>query len=217
MGRIDYKKLYELQDEVFEIVFRVENIFYLTGGTCLSRFYVEKRYSEDLDFFADASPRYAFAVRRLKVNFLERFRLTVEVEAKDFTRFRINDLLQIDFVNEYAPRHKDVIVTPSGYLIDNVENILTNKLTAIIGRDNPKDVFDIYLIWKLYSFSWVEILDSAHKKAFFSDDELIIRLKTFPTELFDSLETTDPTFVDDFDQDLPKIIEEIRARCAHGV
>jgi len=51
MGSLDYKKLYALQDEVLEKVFAVEDEFYLTGGTALSRFYQEKRYSDDLDFF----------------------------------------------------------------------------------------------------------------------------------------------------------------------
>jgi len=51
MGSINYAMLYSLQDEVLSIVFEVENEFYLTGGTCLSRFFVEKRYSDDLDFF----------------------------------------------------------------------------------------------------------------------------------------------------------------------
>ena len=50
MGSIDYKKLYSLQDEVLEIVFRVEDEFYLTGGTALSRFYQAKRYSEAKKF-----------------------------------------------------------------------------------------------------------------------------------------------------------------------
>jgi len=53
MDSIDYKKLYTLQDEVLKIVFETENEFYLTGGTCLSRFYVAKRYSDDLDFFTN--------------------------------------------------------------------------------------------------------------------------------------------------------------------
>ena len=53
MGCItNYKELYKLQDKVLDVVFSAENIFYLTGGTCLSRFYKEKRYSDDfeLDF-----------------------------------------------------------------------------------------------------------------------------------------------------------------------
>ncbi len=55
--KIDFERLYALQDSVLETVFSTETEFYLTGGTCLSRFYQAKRYSDDLDFFADASPR----------------------------------------------------------------------------------------------------------------------------------------------------------------
>ncbi|OQA95049.1 MAG: hypothetical protein BWY23_02553 [Spirochaetes bacterium ADurb.Bin218] len=33
MDYLDYNNLYRLQDEVMEVVFSVENIFYLTGGT----------------------------------------------------------------------------------------------------------------------------------------------------------------------------------------
>ena len=46
MAGIDYNKLYKLQDKVLAIVFETEIFFYLTGGTCLSRFYIEKRYSD---------------------------------------------------------------------------------------------------------------------------------------------------------------------------
>ena len=64
---MDYKILYNLQDKVLKIVFDTEQLFYLTGGTCLSRFYQEKRYSDDLDFFTNASPRYSFALRNIKI------------------------------------------------------------------------------------------------------------------------------------------------------
>lgn len=209
MDSIDYKKLYKLQDEVLKVVFEIENEFYLTGGTCLSRFYSEKRYSDDLDFFTNQSARYSFAVKNIKQALQIKFDLKVEVESKDFTRFYINDLLQVDFVNDIAFRYKDVVVTSSNYLIDNIENILSNKLTAIIGRDNPKDVFDIYLIWKFYDFSWKEILDSAHKKAGFSNEELLVRMVSFPKELLNSIKLIDKTFLDNFDKDFPKIIKEI--------
>ena len=55
MGSINYKVLYELQDKVLDVVFKTENEFYLTGGTCLNRFYTEKRYSDDLDFLQKIS------------------------------------------------------------------------------------------------------------------------------------------------------------------
>lgn len=154
MGSIDYTKLYLLQDEVLKVVFDTEHEFYLTGGTCLSRFYVEKRYSDDLDFFTNQSPRYSFAIKNIKKALLERFGLVVEVESKDFTRFKIDDLLQVDFVNDISFRYKEPRISEENYLLDTVENILSNKITAVIGRDNPKDIFDIYLIWKFYEIRW---------------------------------------------------------------
>ena len=209
MGSIDYKELYSLQDKVLAVVFQVQSEFYLTGGTCLSRFYIEKRYSDDLDFFTNQSPRYNFVIKKIKKALEENFQLTTEVQSKDFTRFKVDDLLQLDFVNDISFRYKDVVVDENNYLLDNIENILSNKITAVIGRDNPKDIFDIYLIYKFYSFEWKEILDAAHEKAGFSNEELIIRLKSFPKELLKEIKIIDTTFLNDFDIDFPKIIDEI--------
>ena len=206
---VDYKKLYKLQDKVLETVFDTEQLFYLTGGTCLSRFYQEKRYSDDLDFFTNASPRYSFALRNIKIALQKKFTLTVEVESKDFTRFKINDLLQLDFVNDISSRYGEVIVTQNGFLIDNIENILSNKLTAVIGRDNPKDIFDIYLISKSYKIDWTDILKSAHEKAGFSNEELIIRLKSFPKKLLHEIKIVDKDFLHDFETEFKNVIKNI--------
>ncbi|MBS1681024.1 MAG: nucleotidyl transferase AbiEii/AbiGii toxin family protein [Bacteroidetes bacterium] len=46
-------KLYPLQDEILRIVESVNSIFYMTGGTVLSRAYLHHRYSDDLDFFVN--------------------------------------------------------------------------------------------------------------------------------------------------------------------
>ncbi|RKX75569.1 MAG: hypothetical protein DRP87_14235 [Spirochaetes bacterium] len=215
MASIDYKKLYELQDKVLNTVFSVEKEFYLTGGTCISRFYQEKRYSDDLDFFTHNSPRYSFAVKNIKSALQKKFTLGTEVETKNFVRFRVENLLQIDFINDISTRYKDIIVTETGFLIDNIENILSNKLTAVIGRDNPKDVFDIYLICVFYSFSWDEILTAAHEKAGFTNEELVIRLKSFPRELLESVNCIYDKFLDNFDKEFPLIIEEIIQESYH--
>jgi len=209
MDNIDYKELYELQDKVLEIVFAVEREFYLTGGTCISRFYVEKRYSDDLDFFTNQSRRYSFAVKNVKIALQKIFNLTVEVESKDITRFKIDGILQVDFVNDMACRYKEPLLNEKNFLYDNIENILSNKITAVIGRDNPKDVFDIFLICKYYNCDWKEILDASHDKAGFTNDELVIRLKSFPKELLEKIKITDETFLDDFEAGWDKIIKEI--------
>ena len=59
MAPIDYIRLYRLQDEILPIIFQADTEFYLTGGTCLHRFYCEKRYSDDLDLFTNFSNTFA--------------------------------------------------------------------------------------------------------------------------------------------------------------
>ena len=78
MVEINYEDFYSLQDEVMDIIFTAEREFYLTGGTCLNRFYWKKRYSDDLDFFTNDSKRYYFAVKNIKVALKKRFSLTDE-------------------------------------------------------------------------------------------------------------------------------------------
>lgn len=180
MEAIEYKKLYALQDAVLQEVFRAEQEFYLTGGTCLSRFYVAKRYSDDLDFFTNRSARYSFSLKNIIAALEKKFSVKTEAQSKDFARFIVNGQLQVDFVNDIAFHYKDIKVTESGYLIDNVENIFANKLTAIIARDNAKDVFDIILIAKYFNFSYQDILTAAQKKMAFAIEDLIVRLKEFP-------------------------------------
>jgi len=215
MGSVDYKKLYELQDRVLEILFATEDIFYLTGGTCLSRFYQEKRYSDDLDFFADNEPRFKVGIKNIKAKMQEEFTVYEDTVTKDFVRWIIDDSLQVDFINDRVYRYGESILLESGYQIDNIYNILSNKLNAVIDRDEPKDIFDIYMISKFYSFSWQDILEASHKKAYFSHEDLIIRLKTFPLELIESINLIDLNFLDNFEKEFPLIIEEINEMGFH--
>jgi predicted nucleotidyltransferase component of viral defense system len=209
MDRLDYKKLYQLQDKVLDIVFTTESIFYLTGGTCLCRFYNEKRYSDDLDFFTHINDDFGRAVKNIKKALSKKLTIEVEVSSKDFIRFKVDGFLQIDFVNDRVMRYKKTIHLNNGYIIDNCENILANKITAIIGRDSPKDIFDLYLIDRFYDYRWSSILKIAHKKASFSNHDLIIRLRTFPLYLLKNITLTDNNFLDNFENEYKLVINKI--------
>ena len=209
MKNINYRTLYDLQDGVFNIVFSLNNSFYLTGGTCLSRFYWEKRYSDDLDFFTDNTSLYSLSVKEIEKKLKIRHNVTKLVESRDFIRVVIDDVLQIDFVNDRVPRYKDIIFLKNGFRIDNVENILCNKVTAVIGRDNPKDIFDIYLIAKFHDFIWYDILKFSKKKMAFKDEDFVFRLKTFPDSLMNEIKLVDQNFLDNFNIDFPILVEDI--------
>jgi len=209
MGSIDYKKLYSLQDKVLDTVFDVEDEFYLTGGTALSRFYYAKRYSDDLDFFTNNSQRYSYAVKNIISSLSKNFKIDYEINSRDFIRLKIDSILQVDFVNDRVVRYKEPLILDNGYKIDNIENILSNKLTAIIGRDNPKDIFDIYLIDKYNSIDFEEIIKIAQDKMHFSKDDLLIRLKSFPTYLLKGIKLIDKDFLNDFSKNYKQIIKKI--------
>ena len=102
MGQtIDYEELYRLQDIVFVHLFKLDNVFYLTGGTALHRFTYNLRYSDDLDFFSDNDPnfhehleQFLYALREHEIQF------TRLVSSKNFGRIIVEDCLQADFVKE---------------------------------------------------------------------------------------------------------------------
>lgn len=179
---IDYKKLYVLQDEILSVVFSLDNSFYLTGGTALHRFYYDCRYSDDLDFFANGDSIFGESVHEIIAVLIEKdYEVKHTVQAKDFHRVMIDDFLQLDFVNDRVHREGKSSVI-DGIRIDNKMNILANKITAIVGRDEEKDFFDLFVLAKNESFNWLEILEIASKKSVFEKDILIYRLESFPLE-----------------------------------
>ena len=64
--RKDYKLLYLLQNRFLDWWAQFELPFYLTGGTALGRFYLNHRYSEDLDFFVNADPEFSKHILLIK-------------------------------------------------------------------------------------------------------------------------------------------------------
>jgi predicted nucleotidyltransferase component of viral defense system len=56
------RKLYPLQDKILRIVASTKNNFYLTGGTALSRFYLNHRFSDDLVFFVNGESDFLLQV-----------------------------------------------------------------------------------------------------------------------------------------------------------
>ena len=193
----DYSKLYKLQDK-FLTWWRTLGIpFYLTGGTALGRFYLNHRYSEDLDFFTNNDPNYQAHLKQFKSRLGEVFEIDTQntLYTEDYTRLFIHDktpssqpdppaLLKIELVNDVEYRFGKPLPYQYG-LIDTPANILANKLTTIVGRDEPKDVFDIVQIARSYSFTWDTIFNDAKQKTIINEIDVEERLYSFPLEWLD--------------------------------
>ena len=142
--------LYPFQDEVFSLI--QTNRFYLSGGTCLSRFYYHHRFSEDLDFFFDgylySKEEFEIVYREIINRISEKFTTEITIEAEYFKRgfiYKEDIPLKIEFIYE---NYKNVGNRNEihGIWIDSKENIATNKLTAAYDRKNIKDFIDLYYL-----------------------------------------------------------------------
>jgi hypothetical protein len=127
--------------------------FYLTGGTALAAFYLEHRYSDDLDFFT-RDPEHLRMGDALVERGVRAAGLTVDdypPRAAVFRRF----LLTGDADPTHALRKCELMLDSppyfaeprrfDGIVVDDLLSIAVNKLTAL-SRHEPKDYVDLYLI-----------------------------------------------------------------------
>ena len=188
----DYRKLYRSQDKILLTLKQVLLPFYLTGGTALGRYYLNHRYSEDLDFFMNKSVLFSSSIKDLEKALINNFHVLKQqsITYEDFARYYVEDeetVLKIEFVNDIEYRCGVPNVYEYGF-IDTPLNILTNKLTAIVGRDEPKDVFDIYTLAQHYKFNWLEIFAEAKNKAIINEIDVEQRIKNFPVLLLQQVD-----------------------------
>jgi hypothetical protein len=118
------------------------------------------------------------------------------VDTRDFVRILVDDSLQVDFVNDrvYRVGAPQVTESPVPVRIDNLDNIAANKICAILGRDEPKDVFDFCTILQSDNVTSAAMLAGAQEKCVFDLEQLETRLRSFPVQLLDSLAVKDQPF-----------------------
>jgi len=135
----------------------------------------------------------------------------VTVRHEDFARIQIlgDETLKIEFVNEKTFHWGPVHQLPNGIFVDNPANILANKLTAILSRDEPKDVFDLITLSKGYHFNWKAVYHYAFKKHIMNEQDVVMRLSTFPVKLLeDQPWFPEKTDLAQFSENLQTIVDD---------
>lgn len=159
--------LYPLQDKILNIVAELSVDFYLTGGTALSRAYLNHRYSDDLDFFVNNADDFKKQVNSVIKALKETgFQIDTSVADEGFARIFVvegESSLKLDFVNDVPYRCGVPVVTSLFRRTDNLYNILSNKITAL-GRFEAKDLVDAVFICGILDFNWEGILKDASEK-----------------------------------------------------
>lgn len=201
-----------MQDEIFGILNNLDTDFYLTGGTALSRFYLKHRYSDDLDLFVNNSGTFLRDCELVISNFELLMKVEIVQKSSDFIRLNIvkQDVnLKIDFVNDVAYRSGEISRFEIMNKVDNLDNILSNKLTAL-ERLEPKDVCDILYLWRNNKINWSKAFDDASKKvSYINPLDVSVIINKFPTELLANINwIIIPNFEEAY-EDLKRISKEI--------
>jgi predicted nucleotidyltransferase component of viral defense system len=75
------------------------------------------------------------------------------------------ETLKIELVNDVPAHTGQIEQHPTWGQVDSAENILANKITAVLGREEPKDLADIWGFCCQMDLSLTEALENAHSKA----------------------------------------------------
>jgi predicted nucleotidyltransferase component of viral defense system len=139
--------LYPFQDHVIRIIHQADTAFYLTGGTAASRGYLQHRFSDDLDYFVNDDDRFGLWVERVIQALNKEGKCEVLMKEERFARLNLlqKDIaLKIEMINDVPAHVGDVQNHSVLGRLDSAENILANKVTALLDREEPKDLADIW-------------------------------------------------------------------------
>ncbi|MFN0121098.1 MAG: nucleotidyl transferase AbiEii/AbiGii toxin family protein [Blastocatellia bacterium] len=135
-----------LQEDLLRAFFQREDRFFLSGGAALAGFYLAHRETHDLDLFTieDAMDRGAQALAGAARD------LGATIEAiqttPDFRRVLIrrgDEAVVVDLVRDYVAQGWPEKQMIRGIRIDPPQEILANKLCALLSRSEVRDLVDV--------------------------------------------------------------------------
>jgi hypothetical protein len=164
-----FNTLYPLQDRVLQLLSGLDTGFYLSGGTAASRGYLHHRFSDDLDLFVNDKPEFTLWADRLiqALGDIQGWKVEVSLREQRFVRASLHDhtVLKIEMINDVPSHIGELRTDPTLGRLDSPENILANKVTALVDREEPKDMADIWGFCCGLGLSLSTALEDAGSKA----------------------------------------------------
>lgn len=189
---MESKVLTHLQETVLTTMFAKglgELGFYLTGGTALSEFYLQHRYSDDLDFFTRKSDQLETHFRSFRELFISlglfvSHQMVSDTKAQFFvsSEEQKDSTLKIEFARDVPAMMAPPLIKEQ-VVVDSFEDIAVNKVCTILSRGphEPKDFCDLFFILRESSYTLEYLIGRAREKeAAFDGEEGIL---TFATNL----------------------------------
>lgn len=165
-----FEQLYPLQDISLRLIADLDTGFYLTGGTAVSRAYLNHRFSDDLDLFVNFDKRFTLWTNLIIQSFAAdtRWQTLVSKNEEYFARIVLTYHgvdLKIEMINDVPSHIGKIQQHPILGRVDSPENILANKLTALLGREEPRDLADVWGLCTKLGLSIQAAIEGATSKA----------------------------------------------------
>lgn len=144
----------ELQEDFLRFFSTIpdQEMFYLTGGTALSEFYIGHRLSYDIDMFTNESNIILPFSKDLEEKMKRKFSAIHTVRrTHTFVEFEIrqkSDSIKIQLAYDSPFRFEKPVKTELGVMVNGYKDIIVDKLLSFFGRGEPRDAIDLYFIFK---------------------------------------------------------------------
>ena len=164
------------------------SLFYFSGGTALSLYYLQHRKSVDLDFFS-ATQLNSEELTKSIVSWAGNLKCEVEsIPTKQTYTFNFSfpneKTVKVDFsYYPYQQVEKPQLI--DGIKVDSLTDIAVNKLLVVEQRDEVKDFVDLYFLLKQFGL-W-DLLEGVRVKFKLKLDPYIVGSDFFKVEHFDYL------------------------------
>jgi hypothetical protein len=175
--------LTELQSEVLRRFFARHDDYFLTGGAALV-FYLGHRETHDRDLFTEGQPLEG-GERTLR-EIASELDLIIEPVRRDpaFQRFLLRrpqgtESLLVDLVRDDAPQIAEKRVA-GGIRMDSAEEILVNKLCALLSRVEIRDLVDVMALQQSGIDPIAAVWTASGKDAGVTPSQLAWVLSSFP-------------------------------------
>jgi hypothetical protein len=142
-------RLSALQREFLRALGSRPSGFFLTGGAVLVGWVLGHRRTEDLDLFTTDDAAMAEA-DHLARGIAGEMGAAIEPTqtTPDFRRYALrrgHESMVVDFIRERVPQLRAKVVR-DGITMDPVEEIVANKICALLGRSEVRDIVDLYFL-----------------------------------------------------------------------
>jgi hypothetical protein len=210
-----FQRLYPLQDRVLGIISGLGTDFYLTGGTALSRVHLHHRFSDDLDLFVNFDRRFTTwsNAALTALTGIPKWKSEITKNEEYFARVFVHQddvTLKIELVNDVPAHVGEIRQHPVLGRIDSPENILANKLTALISREEPRDLADVWALCTRLDLAIQDAISGAMSKATgIYPPDLARRLCTATAKDWEQVLWIEPPPLQDYLADLVRLGEAL--------